>query len=124
MNANLKKVIKDLELEESKLKSKKDAARRTAIEEINELIALFGFKQSDLDFSGKAPVRASRAAGGKGKRAARSDSGKKVEPKYMAPDGTTWTGRGKKPRAIAEAIEAGFSLEDMLIKKEVTADPS
>ena len=116
MNANLKKVIKDLEAEEARIQARKDMAKRSAISEINEVIAIFGLKASELDFSGKAPSRASKAAPAKAKRT-RSDAGKKVEPKYMAPDGSYWTGSGRKPRAIGDALEAGFSLEDMLIKK-------
>lgn len=125
MNANLKKVIKDLEAEEARIQAKKDLAKRSAIAEINQVIAIFGLKASELDFSGKAPTRAAaKAAAPKAKRT-RSDAGKKIEPKYMAPDGSVWTGRGRKPRAIADALAEGYSLEDMLIKKNpVSANAS
>lgn len=41
----------------------------------------------------------------------------KVEPKYRHPENPalTWTGRGRKPRWIAEALEAGKSLDDFAI---------
>ena len=111
MNANLKKVIKDLEAEEARIQARKDMAKRSAISEINEVIAIFGLKASELDFSGKAPSRASKAAPAKAKRT-RSDAGKKGEPKYMAPDGSYWTGRGRKPKWLIAAINAGAKLDD------------
>ncbi len=125
MNDALKKIMKDLQTEEAKLLAKKEAAKRSAIDEINEVIALFNIKQSDLDFSGKAPVKEKKAPGRRVKRT-RSDAGKKVEPKYIAPDGTTWTGRGRMPKAIEAAVAEGYSLEDLLIVKKDPAavDPT
>ena len=38
-----------------------------------------------------------------------------VKPKYRTPDGFEWTGRGRQPKKIAEAIAAGHSLESMEI---------
>ena len=41
----------------------------------------------------------------------------KAEPKYRHPENPdlTWTGRGRKPGWIAEALEAGKSLDDFAI---------
>lgn len=39
-----------------------------------------------------------------------------VAPKY-ALDDKTWTGRGKRPKWVDEAVAAGYSLEDLLINK-------
>lgn len=38
-------------------------------------------------------------------------------PKYANPDdpGQTWTGRGRKPRWMIEALAAGKSLDDMAL---------
>lgn len=43
----------------------------------------------------------------------------KVPPKYRNPANTkeTWTGRGKRPRWLAELVESGKRVEDFLIKK-------
>ena len=40
-----------------------------------------------------------------------------VVPKYAHPENPelTWTGRGRKPRWLAEALDQGKSLEDMKI---------
>jgi DNA-binding protein H-NS len=42
--------------------------------------------------------------------------GRMVEPKYRdAATGQTWTGRGKRPRWLAEAVSQGRSVESFLI---------
>jgi DNA-binding protein H-NS len=40
-----------------------------------------------------------------------------VAPKYSHPEdpSQTWTGRGRKPKWVAEALESGKSLEDLAI---------
>ena len=45
---------------------------------------------------------------------------KPVAPKYQLDD-KTWTGRGKQPKWVAEALAGGLTLEDLLIEKP-TAD--
>lgn len=42
---------------------------------------------------------------------------KKVEPKYANPADTsqTWTGRGRRPAWVVEALEAGASMDDLTI---------
>lgn len=41
---------------------------------------------------------------------------KPVAPKYQLDD-KTWTGRGKQPLWVAEALAQGMTLEDLLIEK-------
>ena len=43
--------------------------------------------------------------------------GKKVPPKYRAPSGETWAGRGARPRWLVAAIKGGKKLDDFLIDK-------
>lgn len=53
-------------------------------------------------------------------RSAKKSSGApraSVAPKYQLDD-KTWTGRGKQPKWVAEALETGLTLEDLLIKTE------
>lgn len=40
---------------------------------------------------------------------------KKPSPKYRGPDGSTWSGRGARPRWLTKAIQAGQKLEEFLI---------
>src|SRR5215467_8455667 len=43
--------------------------------------------------------------------------GRKVPPKYRAPSGETWAGRGARPRWLVAAIKGGKKLDDFLIDK-------
>jgi DNA-binding protein H-NS len=43
--------------------------------------------------------------------------GRKVPPKYRAPSGETWAGRGARPRWLVAAIKSGKKLDDFLIEK-------
>lgn len=55
---------------------------------------------------------------GEGVRAKPSkNAGRPVAPKYRNPadPGQTWTGRGKRPRWVQAAIDAGQSLESLSI---------
>jgi DNA-binding protein H-NS len=41
--------------------------------------------------------------------------GNKIAPKYRGPDGSTWCGRGLKPRWLVKEMNAGKKPEDFLI---------
>ncbi|QND75282.1 H-NS family nucleoid-associated regulatory protein [Tardiphaga robiniae] len=58
----------------------------------------------ELDLPGRAQPRARRAY-------------PRVLPKYRNPENPneTWSGRGKQPRWIAAALDAGRQIDDMLI---------
>ena len=43
--------------------------------------------------------------------------GRKVPPKYRAPSGETWAGRGGRPGWLVAAIKGGKKLDDFLIEK-------
>lgn len=47
----------------------------------------------------------------------RKTKGKKVAPKYQNPNDSsqTWTGRGRKPLWVEEALKKGKKLEDLAI---------
>lgn len=44
--------------------------------------------------------------------------GRVVPPKYRDPENAeqTWTGRGKRPRWVVGALQAGKSLDDLIIR--------
>ena len=44
-------------------------------------------------------------------------AGKKIPPKYRGPNGELWTGRGLKPRWLAEALDKGKKIENFLISR-------
>ena len=55
----------------------------------------------------------------RGRKAGSADAGerKPVAPKYRNETGETWTGRGKQPHWVAEALASGLTLEDLMIEK-------
>jgi DNA-binding protein H-NS len=96
------------------------------IKTIKKQIVEYGISAEELGFSaGKPAAKRGRKAGtkatksgkpGRKPRAKRSNAGVKVAPKYRdAATGSTWTGRGKMPRWVAEATATGRTLESFLI---------
>ena len=55
----------------------------------------------------------------RGRKPGSTNSGerKPVAPKYRNEAGETWTGRGKQPKWVAEALASGLTLEDLMIEK-------
>jgi len=83
--------------------AEREKAERDAVKaELAALAKSKGFEMADL--FGDAPKAAKER--------------KSVPPKYRNPaDGTqTWTGRGRKPKWIEEALASGASLDDFLIR--------
>ena len=75
-----------------------DRKRREAMSAIEEAARSHGFNLAEL--TGAKPRKTATVA-----------------PKYANPDDAsmTWTGRGRKPRWVQEKLDAGKSLDDMLI---------
>ena len=89
--------------QQRQVEKQKQAYREQAKATAKELVALFGFTADELGIAAEgAAVPAEKV-----KRI--------VKPKYRTPDGFEWTGRGRQPKKIAEAIAAGHSLESMAI---------
>lgn len=90
---------------EARLKEEWNAIRSNALVECRKIVQAFDFTAAELGLQAmprhtSAPMRIHG------------------EPKFQNPAGSeTWTGRGKRPRWYIEAIEAGFTKEELLIKK-------
>jgi DNA-binding protein H-NS len=67
-----------------------------AIRQVKEIIKEFGLTAAQCGF-GPEGVK------------------KSVKPKYMAPDGKTWTGRGKPSKVFKALLESGRTMEEFLI---------
>jgi DNA-binding protein H-NS len=102
--------IENLELKELKILRKKVSAaiesfdqrkKDHALVALSEVAKQHGFKLDELMDAGS------------GKK-----SKPKALPKYAHPESleTTWTGKGRKPNWILEHIDAGKSLDELLIK--------
>lgn len=81
-----------------------DAVREDARQECLRLCKLFNFTTFDLELEASGKKTAKKAT--------------KLPPKFKNPEGEeTWTGRGgHKPQWFVDALEAGYTEEDMRIK--------
>ena len=100
--AQLQKQIASLETKAQELKRAEAAG---VIAKIKEAIAVYGLTTADL-FGGRS------AKTGK----AKLGSGKRSGFKYADANGNTWVGMGKRPQWLRDALAAGKSLEDFLVK--------
>lgn len=94
----LKALRKDLD---KAIADYKDRQILKAREEVEAVARKHGYSLSEI----------TGAIGGRKRKAA--------APKYAHPQepGLTWTGRGRRPRWVNEALEAGQSLDDLKIGK-------
>ena len=95
---DLRKLRKDVEKAIQTFQDrKKDEARK----KLEEVAREFGYSFNELAESATPRKR------------------KPADPKYANPDdpSQTWTGRGRKPRWMVDALERGVSRESMLIKR-------
>ena len=91
---------KELQAQIAALQQQADAQRKAevaaAVAEIRAKMDEYGITLADIG----------------GRRGPSAAKGAKVAPKYRHPHtGQTWSGRGKQPRWLADAIAAGQSLE-------------
>lgn len=84
--------------------AKKDEAKAETISKLKALASAEGFSFEEL---------MGRGAGG---RRQRSDKGVKLKPKYMGPNGETYTGRGPTPGWLKALEGKGHKRERYLVK--------
>ena len=92
----LKKLQKDVE---KAINSFEERARKKAFAEADAIARQHGFTIEQLLDKSAKPQRPA------------------VAPKYANPNdkSQTWTGRGRKPRWVVEALSSGKALEDLAI---------
>lgn len=101
MTTSLGDLIAQKDALERQIRVAQTQAKTEAVAQVHELMSLHGLTPADL-------VAPARKQGGK--------SGAKVEPKYRDPaTGSTWSGRGLKPKWLTAAIEAGKSIQDFAL---------
>ena len=86
------------------IQSKKDGAKVETLQKLKALAVAEGFSLDEL--LGKGP----------GGRRQRSDKGVKLRPKYMGPNGETYTGRGPTPKWLRTLERKGEKREKFLVK--------
>jgi DNA-binding protein H-NS len=84
---------------ETEVVNRREAERERVLAQMRELAGSLGMSLEDV------------------LRQERGKSGGTVAPKYRHPDNPelTWTGRGKRPAWVNEALASGKSLEDLAI---------
>jgi len=120
LNCNKEKDVKIAELE--------NALDNMSYAELKAIAPMIPAKIAEREKQEKGAVKAELAALAKSKGFEVSDlfgdavkpvkEKKTVAPKYCNPADTTqtWTGRGRKPKWVAENLATGGTLEDLLIR--------
>lgn len=86
------------------IQAKKDEARSETLHKLKALAVQEGFSLDELVGKG--------ASG----RRQRSDKGVKLKPKYVGPNGETYTGRGPTPKWLRTLERKGEKREKFLVK--------
>lgn len=114
---------KDLQQAASAIKTelahRESTNKAELLKKVKKLAAEAGVSISEL--LGKAtrtPAKSGRPAAGKAARPAAGKARGKVPAKYRNPADAsqTWTGRGRQPLWVAQAISSGKSMDALLIK--------
>lgn len=92
---------------EAKRAEKQEGAKTALIEEMTAKAAQLGLSLDALIGKQTAPRTNVRKP--------RADTGKPVAVKFRGPDDATWSGRGRMPKWLTEAIERGKSKEDFAV---------
>ena len=99
-----------------RIETKRKAAKKKLVKKLRDLVRREGYDINDiLDEGGrmakvgKTSVKTSRAPARKTTR--------KIKPKYRNPKDAsqTWTGRGRKPVWVVDALASGKTLDKLLI---------
>jgi len=121
--ATLKKRIAKLQAQADELEAQKASEVKGVIERMKVAIAHYDLQPDDL-FGSKASARGKKPdSASKGKALAKKAAFKKAASKkapasikFSDGAGNSWTGHGRRPRWYVEAIEAGKTPDDLLVK--------
>lgn len=102
MTVSLADLIAQKATLEHQIRDAQAASKAEAIGRVRQLMAEHGLTTTDI-----AATRATKPGAPRGTR---------VAPKYRDPaSGSTWSGRGLKPKWLAASLEAGKNLADFAI---------
>lgn len=95
----LETLVRDVQAE---IVARKEAERERVLQQMRELAASLGMTLEDV-------LRMEKRSGGGG--------GGAVQAKYRHPDNPdlTWSGRGKRPAWVTEALAAGKTMDDLAV---------
>lgn len=118
------RTLAEIDAELAALQSEREAVRTAEVQgvvaRIKQAIEHYGLTAEDLGLTSRlgAPRRAAELGAAKTPktRTKRKTATAANPPKYSDGTGKTWTGRGKRPAWFVEALAAGKSADDLLIK--------
>ncbi|WP_401750621.1 H-NS histone family protein [Stenotrophomonas muris] len=115
---DLGQLIRDAKRQQAVVAKRKPLA--TVRAKLTKLAKAEGYSIQEL-FGGATAPATKRPTPRKGKAVKRP--GAKVPPKYRNPMNAqeTWTGRGRQPRWVENALNVGATLESLLIQQEETS---
>lgn len=92
---------------QAEIVARKEAERERVLQQMRELAGSLGMTLEEV-------LRQAKRSGGAG---AGGGAGSGVQAKYRHPDNPalTWSGRGKRPAWVAEALASGKSLEELMV---------
>lgn len=98
----------DLLAERDELDKRIEEARKSelsdAIQQVTTIIKKYGLTAAECGFSGSVQSETTKPT-------------KPVAVYYRTPEGIEWSGRGRKPVAIQQLVDAGHKLEDFLTEE-------
>ena len=100
----LTQLIQDAEVKRAE---KQEGARAALIEEMTTKAAALGMSLEALVGKQAAPRTNVRKV--------RGDAGKSIAAKFRSPDGETWSGRGRMPKWLTQAVSEGKSKEEFAV---------
>ncbi|PZP28222.1 MAG: histidine biosynthesis protein [Roseateles depolymerans] len=115
MAKSLQQVLSQIEKLEKEAKALRAKEAAGVIERIREAIAHYELTPADL-FGTGAPAGRRTAAPAKRRAAAKAGKPAASVAKYSDGAGRTWTGHGKRPNWFKDALAAGKTAEELLIK--------
>ena len=89
---------------EEQIAAVRETQKQQAIAQIKDIVAANAITSADLAFL-VAPVAEKKP------RKVRPD----LLPKYKGPNGELWSGRGRKPNWLTDAIDGGATLEQFAV---------
>lgn len=103
--ASLKELIEQKEALERQIEEAKRTNREEGLAKLKEVMAEYGLTVDDLNDTPR-----------EGRKSTKGKSTGKVAAKYKDPEtGSTWSGRGLKPKWLQAALSAGKKVEDFAI---------
>lgn len=107
------RTLKEIDNEIAKLKAEADAIRESekagVIAKMKEAVAYYGITAADMGFSVKRKTKANAKSNGKAKPKVPAAT----RVKYKDDKGNAWSGYGRKPQWLNDAVAGGKTLDEL-----------